>query len=203
MVDLGASETDVDGSQELEEEPVYRSAKYVAHSLRVWGEEVARLGDHKLVTCILEVEVGDPEAIAANPVSELVKEPVLGWRRRDGGDRKFWAGLEAAGNIHMDSWLDKQHNGEFKENYQGRYGDHLLATYKQHLDQALLAGVGRRRKRRKGKSKILVWSQEIFERMCTEKKAHSAWMEDEGNKERAQEFRQAKSARKYVRGNTP
>src|SRR3954470_19133637 len=110
----------------------------------VWDEEVARLSDHKLVTCVLEVEVGEPVAIAANPEPDAVEEPELGWRRRDGGDRKFWAGLEAAGNIHVDSWLDKRHHGEFKENIQGRYGDHLLATYKQHLDQALVTGVGRR-----------------------------------------------------------
>src|SRR4051812_4457368 len=108
MVGLDTSELDGDGVHELEEEEEPRcSARYVASSLRVWDEEVARLSDHKLVTCVLEVEVGEPVAIAANPEPEAVEEPELGWRRRDGGDRKFWAGLEAAGNIHMDSWLDK------------------------------------------------------------------------------------------------
>ena len=135
-----------DGEDEATD-PMRGGAYYVKSSLRVWQEEVVRLGDHKLVTCRLELEdwkqVQQPQAIPAGR-----PEPVLGWRRRDGGDREFWDKLVAAGESKLQQWLEGMQEEPASMNV-----DRFLEGYKERLDEALEIGVGRRRKKKSGKTK--------------------------------------------------
>ena len=65
-------------------------------------------------------------------------------------DRKFWDKLIDAGNSSMQQWLT-----ELKRMEQNGI-DGILESYKQHLDEALMTGVGRQVPKKKNKSKLLV-----------------------------------------------
>ncbi len=78
---------------------------YVRGSVKVWHEEMVRIGDHKLVTG--KVQIG-PWRLDNVPISqEKSPDSVHGWRRRDGGDRKFWDRLVEEGNVEMSRWMDE------------------------------------------------------------------------------------------------
>src|SRR6185436_19046955 len=112
------------------------------------------------------------------------------WKRRDGGDRKFWDKLIDAGNISMQQWLT-----ELKRMEQNGI-DGVLEGYKQHLDEALTIGVGRQGPKKKNKSKLLVWNADVYQTICDEKKAYGAWIEDKDNPQGQQELKRAKRRRK-------
>jgi len=178
---------DVDGEEEI------KSVRYKEKSLRVWDEGVVRVGDHKLVTCEVYGNEVEEEKIPVESKERQsdVSGEVLGWRRRDGGDRKFWDPLVEASRESMGIWLEKVQQGEFEL----KHGDHLLTSYKQYLDEALQVGVGQQTKKGKKNPKMLVWSEEVFQKKCVEAKAYKAWKEQD-TPERVQEFRKAKCARK-------
>lgn len=200
VVDLIAVEQSVfQGERKLENEKI-SGVWYVQNSLKVWKEELTRIGDHKLVTCEFQVDAGDEKEVLGRSQSDSEhsreEERDLGWRRRDAGDRKFWKALEEAGEEYMKVWLKEWYEGgEMKEVKSAIFGDDILEGYKKYLDMALLKGVGRKVRKRKGQSKILIWNQDVFEKAEAEKKAYKEWRECKSD-EKLQEFRRAKKARK-------
>jgi len=74
--------------------------------------------------------------------------------------------------------------------------DRFLEGYKERLDEALEIGVGRRRKKKAGKTKHLIWCNEVYQAICNEKQAFWKWKHDQENVTLRHAVRHAKRMRK-------
>jgi hypothetical protein len=103
----------------------------------------------------------------------------------------------------MSEWLQHIPVDEKRRDVRhGNFADHILTGYKRYLDEALLRGVGRKSRKKKRKSKLLVWSDEVYATVCEEKRTFWEWRHDKHNGEKRQAFRKAKRARKTAARNT-
>jgi len=127
---------------------------YVEKSLKVWDEDIARISDHRLITCEIIIKEAKKEAKVKNQEDQLessegeMKEKKRGWKRRDNGDRKFWDRLKVASNEIMGEWSHTV-KIENKVNNVEEYIENTLGKYQECLDEALIKGVGKTKNRKK------------------------------------------------------
>jgi hypothetical protein len=165
--------------------------QYVKESTKVWTEELARMGDHRLVTCQLRVE---KKMVPENEEPQLERH-TTGWKRRDHGDVKYWKALEEAGDEIMPMWLEKVEQDQTQEI------NETLNSFKEHLDKALQAGVGSCSsggKRRKKKD--FIYHKEVAQAVFEERDAYAKWKygPEEQKESLIQEHRRVKKKLKRV-----
>src|SRR6185503_13224004 len=91
---------------------INNNVQYVEESFKVWIEDIARISDHRLVTCEISITERRPEGKINNQQEqEEIKEneirntEKIRWKREDKGDRKYWDRLKE-GDVIMGEWCN-------------------------------------------------------------------------------------------------
>jgi hypothetical protein len=182
--------------------PEGKFGQYIKGSMRVWNEEFARVSDHCLITCQVNVkrskryELCEEGEKDGEIMEKKESKEELGWKRKDHGDRKFWEKLEKANDTIMDDWITKLE----KEQLIDSDPEALLESYKEHLNRALRIGVGRYRANKKRGGKKFVFHREVLEATLQETKAYREWKtaNEEDTENKRQSHRLAKKNMKRV-----
>src|SRR5207244_1032201 len=100
--------------------------KYRTKSMKVWNDLFSTMSDHRPITCEIlgprrKAEGKKEELSEEEPRITLQKRNVIKWRRRDGGDRNFWNGLEREADTKMKEWRNEVENHSQEEKNEERY----------------------------------------------------------------------------------
>lgn len=172
---------------------------YKPKSIKVWTEEIARISDHRLVTC--QLIIPNPELVDSKNVQKEVTESkrrASKWRRRDQGRKSFWDKVEKEAEQILPNWFT-----EIEKNIRSK-GDKekiekMMELYENNMNRILDKSVGRaKRKKKKSIKKRLIWDNKVYESIINEKKAYKLWKRNKSDKILREEKQKTKQIRKKM-----